>query len=111
LLLLTTTSFVVGGGMGSILGGRRAALIFTAENAHRTPKSQKGWYFYHKTKNYRIMYGGLVEGVRYGARMAGWVAMFCVFEDAVDRLRGRVDAGATVCAGLGTAGAFSLWSE
>ncbi|KAF8543320.1 hypothetical protein BDD12DRAFT_699936, partial [Trichophaea hybrida] len=102
-------SFLVGTSLGGTLGGHRAALIFRAENTHRQPTTTKGWYFYHKTKNYRTMYGGMVAGVQTGARVAAWVAMFVIFEDAVDRLRGRVDALGTVVAGLGLSGGFSLW--
>lgn len=113
LLLTTTTSFLFGASLGSYLGAHRSALIFRAENAHRMPRSSKGWYFYHKTKNYRAFKGGIIEGVRNGVRVAAWVSMFVVFEDAVDRLRGpgRVDAAATVCAGLGGAGVFSVWNR
>jgi len=85
--------------------------VFRAENTHRQPTTTKGWYFYHKTKNYRTMYGGMVSGMQMGARVAAWVAMFVIFEDAVDRLRGRVDALGTVVAGLGLSGGFSLWRE
>lgn len=54
----------VGLGLGFYRGGRMASLRFLAENAHRAPKTVKGWYFYNKTKNYRMMYGGLREGVK-----------------------------------------------
>lgn len=91
------------------MGGHRASLIFRAENSHRQPTSTKGWYFYHKTKNYHVAYGAVVAGVKHAVRVGAWVAMFVIFEDAVDRLRGRVDALSTVCAGLGGAGVFSLW--
>lgn len=108
---LTISSMAIGGTLGSFLGGHRASLIFRAENAHRAPTTTSGWYFYHKTKNYRIMRGAVFEGLRTGARVSAWVAMFVVFEDAVDRLRGRVDALGTVVAGLGTGGVFSVWRK
>jgi hypothetical protein len=109
--VLSTSAFLVGSSLGASLGGRQAGLIFRAENAHRMPKTQQGWYFYHKTKNYRVMWGGIKSGVRMGLQTAGWVVAFVVCEDAVDRLRGKVDAGSSVVAGLAGAGAFSLWSK
>ena len=111
LAALSLTSLGVGGTLGLLLGGNRAALVFRAENAHRAPTSARGWYFYHKTKNYRVLQGAVREGARTGARTAAWVAMFVVFEDAIDRVRGRVDALGTVVAGLGSAGVFSVWRE
>src|SRR4051812_27895784 len=42
----SSAGFFLGAGIGS----RKAALRFRAENAHRFPKSQKGWYFYHRSK-------------------------------------------------------------
>jgi hypothetical protein len=109
--VLSTTAFLVGSSLGASLGGHQAGLIFRAENAHRAPTSQKGWYFYHKSKNYRVMWGGIKGGVKMGAKTAGWVVAFTVCEDAVDRLRARVDAVSSVVAGLAGAGAFSLWSR
>lgn len=44
-----------------------------------------------------------------GLKVSQWVALYVVFEDAVDRLRGRVDAGASVLAGLAVAGGVSVW--
>ena len=57
-----------------------------------------------------------------GIRTGFWVGLFALTEDAVDVLRESLvdgqeglvaskDLGSTVVAGLGTAGAFSLWSE
>jgi hypothetical protein len=50
--------------VGMIRGGRTAGLRFLAENAHNPPKTLKGWYFYNKTKNYRMMWAGLREGAK-----------------------------------------------
>jgi len=109
LILVNGATFIVGGALGATLGGHKAAMIFRAENAHRRPATAKGWYFYHKTKNYRTLYGGVVQGVRTALRMGVWVTAFVVLEDAVDRMRGKVDALASVAAGLSVAGAFSAW--
>ena len=109
LILTTSASFLLGASLGSYIGGHASALQFLAENAHRLPRSEKGWYFYHKTKNYRTLLGAVKAGVRTGGDVAKWVALYVVFEDAVDRLRGRVDAGASVVASLAVAGGVGVW--
>ncbi|KAJ6516128.1 hypothetical protein C8R45DRAFT_959036 [Mycena sanguinolenta] len=86
-------------------GGRLASLRFLAENAHRTPKTQKGWYLYHKTKNYRVVLGALRGAARdggyLGAATLGWVGL----EEGLQKIGwGRV---AMSGAGVGTAGIFS----
>ena len=54
-----------------------ASLRFLAENVHRPPTTVQGWYFYNKTKNYKVILGGLkgaaAEGGRLAAAGAGWV--------------------------------------
>ncbi|KAF2090050.1 hypothetical protein K490DRAFT_62923 [Saccharata proteae CBS 121410] len=107
-----------GFGLGLSQGGTMAGLRYRAENAHRLPTDEKGWYFYHKSKNYHVLRGGVKEGFRMGPKVGFWAAGFFIGEEAVDRLRGvggrgsgRGDAMSTVVAGLGTAGAWSLWNR
>ncbi|RPA87796.1 hypothetical protein BJ508DRAFT_410492 [Ascobolus immersus RN42] len=110
-LLSNIFAFSTGSLLGSALGGKRANLRFIAENSHRKPKSQAGWYLYHKSKNYATMLGAVKEGTKSGLRLCGWVSVFVVSEGCVDRVRGRVDAVGTVVAAGATAGAFSLWNR
>ena len=63
-LVLPVVCASVGMALGFYRGGRMASLRFLAENAHRAPKTIKGWYLYNKTKNYRILYGGLKDGAK-----------------------------------------------
>ncbi|KAI0081671.1 hypothetical protein K474DRAFT_1681759 [Panus rudis PR-1116 ss-1] len=104
--LLPGAAVVVGTTIGLFRGSRRASLRFLAENVHRPPTTVQGWYFYNKTKNYRVLMGGLKEGAadaaRLGATAMGWV----VIEEGCKRL-GCEEIG-EVAAGLGTAGVFSL---
>ncbi|CAD0098324.1 unnamed protein product [Aureobasidium mustum] len=88
--LTTVLASFAGFGLGLTHGGQLSGLRFRAENAHRLPTSQVGWYLYHKSKNYHIMLGGIKEGFRMGARLSFWTAIFFVFEEAVDRFRGAV---------------------
>ena len=120
-----------GGLLGLIHGANETGLRFRAENAHRLPTTQTGWYLYHKSKNYVAMLGGIKEGVRMAGKQAVWVGVFVASEEGVDRARGAVsriwsglredvngevegaskDFVSTVFAGLGTAGVFSAWNR
>lgn len=109
-----TSAAIVGGLLGFTEGSKRASLVFRAENAHRLPTSQKGWYFYHKSKNYNGMLGGAKEGAKMAFKTSIWVAGFITMEDAVYQWRGaggQRDCFSSLTAGLTTAGLFSLWNQ
>ena len=109
--LLPGAAVVLGAALGFVRGSRRASLRFLAENVHRPPTTVQGWYFYNKTKNYRMMLAGLREAgadaLRLGAAAAGWVCL----EEGVARLGGAAEPFKEVVAGVGTAGIFSLACE
>jgi len=111
ILLASVAAGMIGAGLGMSHGANMTGLRFRAENAHRLPTSQQGWFLYHKSKNYAVMLGGTKEARRMGSKLAVWTALFLVIEDLVDRSRRRRDALSTICAGLTTAGAFSLYSK
>ncbi|KAI9784372.1 MAG: hypothetical protein M1816_000896 [Peltula sp. TS41687] len=104
-------SSIAGLTLGFSYGSRDAGLRFRAENAHRLPSSSVGWYAYHKAKNYYVLNAGVREGLKMGAKCGLWVGGFFTAEEAVDRLRGTEDSASTVVAGLGVAGAFSIWNR
>lgn len=99
----------VGATIGLFRGTQTASLQFLAENAHRAPTTLQGWYFYNKTKNYRMILGGLRQGGADGLRMGltglGWVA----FEEGMRRT--GLDEVREIGAGIGTAGTFSAVCE
>lgn len=109
--LLPGAAIVLGVTIGLFRGSRRASLRFLAENVHRPPTTVQGWYFYQKTKNYRVILGGLKEAgadaLRLGTTAAGWVC----FEEGATRLGEDVENVKEVIAGVGTAGIFSLACE
>ncbi|OMP86290.1 hypothetical protein BK809_0003460 [Diplodia seriata] len=113
--LAGTIAFLSGITLGLAHGSQAASLRYRAENAHRLPTDATGWYLYHKSKNYHAMLGGVRESLRMGARLSVWVSGFFMCEEAIDRIRGlgdsRGDFCSTVVAGLGTAGAWSLWNR
>ncbi|KAF2720927.1 hypothetical protein K431DRAFT_225412 [Polychaeton citri CBS 116435] len=127
-LAMTVGSFS-GFALGAAHGGQEASLRFRAENAHRLPSNQAGWYLYHKSKNYNRALGAVKEGLRMALRQAVWVGVFFGMEEGVDRFRAGVvrrwrnsrgsekdvvgsnDFFSSLLAGLGTAGAFSTWNR
>lgn len=110
--ILPGAAIVLGATLGFVRGSRRASLRFLAENVHRPPTTVQGWYFYNKTKNYRVLMGGLKESgldaVKLGTTATGWV---CV-EEGMSRLDlPWAQNLKEVVAGVGTAGIFSLACE
>ncbi|KAK9472707.1 uncharacterized protein V1510DRAFT_403028 [Dipodascopsis tothii] len=87
--------------MGLYKGGRVAGLRYLAENTHRLPQTQQGWYFYHKTKNYVVMRDAIIESARYTARVGAFTGLLFGTEAALDAARGRIDfANTTVAAAV-----------
>ncbi|KAI0677143.1 hypothetical protein C8Q78DRAFT_1073875 [Trametes maxima] len=102
--LLPGAALIVGTTIGLYRGSRTASLRFLAENAHRTPKTVRGWYLYNKTKNYRVLLGGLkgagADATKLGLTAAGWV----IVEEGCTHL--GLDDVREVAAGLGTGTLF-----
>ncbi|KAF5655607.1 hypothetical protein F25303_541 [Fusarium sp. NRRL 25303] len=111
LMLGTISSAVVGFSLGATQGGQMAQLRFRAEHAHKMPDTTTGWYFYHKSKNYHAMQGGIREGFRMGLKTGFWSFLALSLESTVDRYRGASDMFSTTIATLTVAGAFSLWQR
>ncbi|EJD01410.1 uncharacterized protein FOMMEDRAFT_48857, partial [Fomitiporia mediterranea MF3/22] len=68
-MVLTSVCGLTGLSLGLLRGGRQEGMRFLAENAHRAPTTMRGWYLYKKTKNYRMMWGGLREGGREAVKL------------------------------------------
>ncbi|KAG5654477.1 hypothetical protein H0H81_001976 [Sphagnurus paluster] len=106
--LVPGAAIIVGSVIGLVRGSRAASLRFLAENVHRPPTTVQGWYFYNKTKNYKVLFGGLkgagLEASRLAAVAFGWVGI----EEGLERVGwGQFSE---VGAALGTAGMFSAVS-
>ncbi|PWN18005.1 hypothetical protein BCV69DRAFT_301745 [Microstroma glucosiphilum] len=74
-------SLSLGLASGLYTGASRAGLVFMAENAHRRPETVQGWYFYNKTKNYKVLLSGIKAGISTGVRLGGWTGLW-VLADA-----------------------------
>ncbi|EMR09095.1 hypothetical protein PNEG_02441 [Pneumocystis murina B123] len=100
LILYTSVSSFLSFTLGSIVGGKKSGLRFLVENAHRLPQTVQGWYFYHKTKNYYVMLGGIKVGLKYAFRTSLWVNIYLGMEYILDYVRKCIDAGNTVLASV-----------
>ncbi|KZV64843.1 hypothetical protein PENSPDRAFT_587764 [Peniophora sp. CONT] len=101
-------AMVLGTLIGGVRGGRMAGMRFLAENAHRPPKTKRGWYLYWKTRNYKVALASLQEGGRWSMRL-GFIALsWVVCEEGMYRagLGDVRELGAAV----GTTGVFAgVW--
>ncbi|RDB23150.1 hypothetical protein Hypma_009590 [Hypsizygus marmoreus] len=103
--LVPGAAIIVGSAIGLLRGSQTASLRFLAENVHRPPTTVQGWYFYNKTKNYKVLYGGLKGAAKEASKLTvvalGWVSI----EEGLQRVGwGQFSE---VGAALGTAGMFS----
>ncbi|KIY65446.1 hypothetical protein CYLTODRAFT_424353 [Cylindrobasidium torrendii FP15055 ss-10] len=71
LLSLAPAAFLITASLGFIRSARASSLRYLAENAHRPPRTKQGWYFYQKTKNYRVLLAGIKGAAKDGARGFG----------------------------------------
>jgi hypothetical protein len=85
--LALTLASVTGLLLGLTQGTLQSGLVFRAENAHRLPTTQTGWFLYHKSKNYNMMLGGVSEGIKQSLRYSLWVGVFFFMEEGIDRGR------------------------
>ncbi|KAH6915386.1 hypothetical protein BKA70DRAFT_1258825 [Coprinopsis sp. MPI-PUGE-AT-0042] len=97
----------LGCAIGIMRGGRAASLRFLAENAHRPPTTVQGWYFYKKTKNYKVMLGGLKGAAKEGGRLGAISLLFVGLEEGMERLGRPWNGFSEIAAGTGTAGVFA----
>jgi len=105
-----TYSVAVFSVIGFLRARRFAAHQFLAENSHRLPTSDAGWYLYHRAKNYRVVWRGIKGGFKYGLAGGASAFLYGFVEEAWDQgvRRGKVDALGSVVAGTTVAAAFAL---
>lgn len=104
-------TFLAGTILGTFQEYNRAALRFRAENAHRLPRSERNWFFYHRAKSLDALKSAMPFGIKTGFKMAPWAMGFLVMEEGVDHARGGTsrDFVSDVVAGISIAGVASLW--
>lgn len=111
LMLMTSVGAFWGFSIGAFLGGQQSGLQYLAENAHKLPTTVQGWYFYHKTKNYRMMLGGVKRGLKFAGKTGGLCLLYGSLEAALDDIRGEADVVNSVTAGVATGTLFSTFSK
>lgn len=84
LLSIPALSTLVGFISGLASSAQLSSLQFTAENAHRQPRTLRGWYFYQKTKNYKVIWAGVKGGLRKGGLLGGWTTAFVGLQEGID---------------------------
>ncbi|KAI0032049.1 hypothetical protein K488DRAFT_50811 [Vararia minispora EC-137] len=105
LLAVTGTAMVLGTVVGGMRGARLAGMRFLAENAHRPPRTVRGWYLYNKSKNYKMVLAGLREAGVQSSKLGFLALAWGTIDEALGRtaFEGVREAGA----GLGTAALFA----
>ncbi|WPK24563.1 hypothetical protein PUMCH_001842 [Australozyma saopauloensis] len=98
--VIATVGGMIGAALGLYDGIKLTSLRYLTENAHRLPKTVGGWYFYHKKKNYVMIFGGCREAVRTGIKYSAFVTSFFGFEAGLDYVRGTTDFLNTTVSGL-----------
>ena len=107
LLVIPVCTSTFGFVSGLLSASQRSALQFLAENAHRQPTTLQGWYFYNKTKNYRVALAGLRGGLSTASRLGGWTAAFVGLKEGCRSMTGWGEMGNGAVSGSGIAVAAS----
>ncbi|KAF9964412.1 hypothetical protein BGZ70_006495 [Mortierella alpina] len=108
IMLITGSASFWGFMLGGVIGSRQSGMQYLAENAHRLPKNMEGWYFYHKRKNYRMIWGALQKGAVYSAKTGALVGLFEILEASADFYRGGADLLNSMMAGIASGAIFSV---
>lgn len=96
MLLIPPFAAAFGFVSGLLTASQKASMQFLAENAHRQPTTLQGWYFYNKTKNYRVAFAALKGGFKTGGRLGLWTGAFVAVKEGFHRTGlGNISAGLT----------------
>ncbi|CAK9786445.1 hypothetical protein CC85DRAFT_287078 [Cutaneotrichosporon oleaginosum] len=87
MLASTPMAATIGFFLGARRGAVRARLRFLAENAHRQPTTVQGWYFYTKTRNYRVFFAACKYGARYALGLGAAALAFTTAEEYIGYTR------------------------
>ncbi len=93
--IILASASLIGGVAGTYDGTKKSSLQFLAENAHRLPTSMKGWYFYHKRKNYVLVRNGMIQGAKTSLKVTSYCGLFFGLEALIDHLKGGIDFTST----------------
>jgi hypothetical protein len=113
LVLYFTSSFTIFSIAGYHRIRRLAGYRFLAENSHRLPTSDRGWFEYHRVKSYRTTWEGIKGGARHGITGATCALVYGFVEEAWDQdvRKGKIDAGGSMVAGTASALAYAVFKD
>ncbi|KAK0551720.1 hypothetical protein OC846_001925 [Tilletia horrida] len=89
-LRIPLTAMGLGFVSGVFSSASRASMVFMAENAHRQPDTVQGWYFYNKTKNYKVILAGVKGGFKSGLRLGAWAVSWVALDHGIAACRRSV---------------------
>ncbi|KAG8834984.1 Diphthamide biosynthesis protein 1 [Serendipita sp. 400] len=92
--------------LGMIRGSRETRLQYLAENAHNAPRTVRGWYFYNKTKNYRMIMAGMSRGGKEAVKIGSIGLLWAGIEELVIRFIPAIEPIKETIAGVSTATLF-----
>ncbi|KAG9054457.1 hypothetical protein FS842_005061 [Serendipita sp. 407] len=92
--------------LGMIRGSRETRLQYLAENAHNAPRTVRGWYFYNKTKNYRMIMAGMSRGGKEAVKVGSIGLLWAGIEELVIRFIPAIEPIKETIAGVSTATLF-----
>jgi len=90
---------------------KETGLRFLAENSHRLPTTKKGWYFYHKRKNYVCLKDSIKTGVFKGIKIGTLVTSYFGLEALLDEFRGKIDFMNTMVATVISGGFIAKYNH
>lgn len=111
LYVVATVGGTIGAAQGLYEGIKTSSLRYLAENAHRLPKTVGGWYFYHKKKNYVMIFRGCREAMLTGVKYSAIVTSFFGLEAALDYVRGTNDFINTTVSGTALTYAYGSYKQ
>ncbi|KXN74637.1 hypothetical protein CONCODRAFT_34262 [Conidiobolus coronatus NRRL 28638] len=104
LFAMPVFSTLLGFAIDGYSGGKMASYRYRAEHQHKKPKSIQQWYFYHKTKNYKVILESIYKGSRMTAKLTALSCSFLVLEYCGDFVTDRkLPIVSSTLAGLVTA--------
>ncbi|KAI7936068.1 hypothetical protein MJO29_015371, partial [Puccinia striiformis f. sp. tritici] len=113
IMMPTSCAMMIGFASGATTSGKLAGYQFMVENLHRLPRTRANWFFFQKTKNYKVILGGFKGGLKTGGKLGAWTAGFCTLKELFTLLpaieRRKSIAGAL--AGLNMALGASLFYQ
>jgi len=110
IVFYTTWGFSIFWTIGFLRTRRMVAHQFLAENSHRLPTSEAGWYLYHRAKNYHVAWKGFKGGWKLAFVGGACTYLYAYVEEMWDKHArlGNPDASSSLVAGTVTGGVYAL---